>query len=88
MKKLNFLMHNSLFPPETFQNLLVLYCKYQFFDLAHELMIENPKYCDSLLDKEDFLFLKTLVTMQISQDSMVNQGDLAQMSKEALHNYK
>jgi len=66
MKKLNFLMHNSLFPPETFQNLLVLYCKYQFFDLAHELMVENPRYCEQLLDKDDFSFLKTLITMQVS----------------------
>ena len=28
------LLHNSLFPPESFQNLLFLYCKYQFYDLA------------------------------------------------------
>lgn len=34
MKKLNFLLHNSMFPPESFQNLLFLYCKYGFFDLA------------------------------------------------------
>lgn len=38
IKKLNYLLNNSLFPPETFQNLLFLYCKYFFFDLANDLI--------------------------------------------------
>jgi hypothetical protein len=50
IKKLNFLLHNSLFPPETFQNLLFLYCKFYFFDLASELMTENPSFCEKLVE--------------------------------------
>ena len=70
MRKLNFLLHNSLFPPESFQNLLFLYCKHSFFDLANELMIENPKLCETLLDKNDYAFLRTLVTTLIDQGTM------------------
>ena len=57
IKKLNYLLNNSLFPPETFQNLLFLYCKYFFFDLATELIQENPKFCETLLEKDDFDFV-------------------------------
>ena len=57
IKKLNFLLQNSLFPPETFQNLLFLYCKHSFFDLAGDLIQEHPQYCDSLLDKDDLEFV-------------------------------
>lgn len=28
-------------PPETFANLLLLYCKYEYFDLAADLMAEH-----------------------------------------------
>ena len=76
MKKLNFLLHNSLFPPESFQNLLFLYCKYQFYDLAQELMVENPKFCETLLDKNDYDFLRTLVQTQI--EAQQNQSGLYQ----------
>merc|ERR1719242_2382217 len=33
-RKLNFLLHQHPSPPETFANLLLLYCKYSYFDLA------------------------------------------------------
>jgi len=84
MKKLNFLLHNALFPPETFQNLLYLYCKYQFFDLAQDLMGENPKFCDTLLEKDDYNFLKTLVTTQVCQH---DPNAYAQATKDALQSY-
>jgi tetratricopeptide repeat protein 30 len=45
IKKMNHLLRDCLFPPETFQNLLFLYCKYYFFDLAKDLMSEFPQYC-------------------------------------------
>jgi hypothetical protein len=52
-KKLNFLLGSGAFPRETFANLLLLYCAPQhgFFDLAADVMAENPGYCSSLLDK-------------------------------------
>ena len=33
-RKLNYLLSNPPFPPETFGNLLLLHCKYQYYDLA------------------------------------------------------
>jgi len=35
-KKMNFLLSRPPFPPETFGNLLLLYCKYSYYDLAGE----------------------------------------------------
>jgi hypothetical protein len=52
-KKLNFLISSGNFPPETFGNLLLLYCApaHQFYDLAADVMAENPAYCQELLSK-------------------------------------
>lgn len=52
-KKLNFLLSSGTFPPETFANLLLLYCAPQhgFLDLAADVMAENPDYCATLLSK-------------------------------------
>jgi tetratricopeptide repeat protein 30 len=52
-KKLNFLLSSGTFPPETFANLLLLYCAPQhgFLDLAADVMAENPDYCATLLTK-------------------------------------
>jgi len=33
-EKLQFLLQQNPFPPETFGNLLLLYCKYEYYDLA------------------------------------------------------
>uniref|UniRef100_A0AAR2JM64 Tetratricopeptide repeat protein 30 n=1 Tax=Pygocentrus nattereri TaxID=42514 RepID=A0AAR2JM64_PYGNA len=40
-EKLAFLLQQSPFPPVTFGNLLLLYCKYEYFDLAADVMAEN-----------------------------------------------
>ena len=53
-EKLQFLLQQNPFPPETFGNLLLLYCKYEYFDLAADVLAENAhltyKYAlDSLL---------------------------------------
>ena len=42
-RKLNFLLQNPPAPPETFGNLLLLYCKPQhaFYDLAADVMAER-----------------------------------------------
>jgi hypothetical protein len=64
IKKMNYLLRNSVFPPETFHNLLFLYCKYFFFDLANELMNENPKFCEKLLERDDFEYINSLILQQ------------------------
>lgn len=40
-EKLQFLLQQNPFPPETFANLLLLYCRYQFYDLAADVLAEN-----------------------------------------------
>lgn len=40
-RKLNYLLANPPFPPETFGNLLLLHCKYQYYDLAADILAEN-----------------------------------------------
>lgn len=52
-KKLNFLLQSPPFPPETFPNLLLLYCKPQhaFYDLAADVIAESPHYVNRLLSK-------------------------------------
>ena len=40
-RKLNFLLSNPPFPPETFANLLLLYAKHHYYDLAADVLAEN-----------------------------------------------
>jgi|688.fasta_scaffold1643386_1 hypothetical protein len=51
-------------------------------------MVENPKFCEHLLEKDDFCFLKTLVTTQISQFQQLDQNDFIKLNKDAAQNYK
>ncbi|VDK46826.1 unnamed protein product [Cylicostephanus goldi] len=39
--KLQYLLSQNPFPPETFANLLLLYCKYEYYDLAADVLAEN-----------------------------------------------
>lgn len=52
-KKLNFLLQSPPFPPETFANTLLLYCKpaHAFYDLAADMMAESPQHVARLLSK-------------------------------------
>ena len=40
-RKLNYLLSNPPFPPETFGNLLLLHCKYGHYDFAADILAEN-----------------------------------------------
>lgn len=55
-EQLNYLLNNPPFPPPTFTNLLMLYCKYSYHGLAADVLAENPQY-HALLSPEvkDFL---------------------------------
>lgn len=67
-KKLNFLLNNPPFPPETFPNLILLYCKYQHYDLAADVLAENADLTYKCLSAEDFEFLETFILYQSSKD--------------------
>jgi tetratricopeptide repeat protein 30 len=66
-KKLNFLIQNPPFPPETFPNLLLLYCKYAHYDLAADVLAENTDLTYKCLSQEDFEFLETIILQQTSK---------------------
>ena len=53
-KKLNVLLQNPPFPPETFANLMLLYCKpiYSFYDLAADVMAENSHLVQQHLSQD------------------------------------
>jgi len=67
-KKLNFLLSNPPFPPETFPNLILLYCKYEHFDLAADVLAENADLTYKCLTAEDFEFLETFILYQSSKE--------------------
>lgn len=53
-KKLNFLLNNPPFPPETFSNLLLLYIKYSYFDLTADLLAENTDLTFKCLTQDEY----------------------------------
>ena len=67
-KKLNFLLANPPFPPETFPNLILLYCKYQHYDLAADILAENTDLTYKCLSQEDFDFLENFILYQTNKD--------------------
>jgi tetratricopeptide repeat protein 30 len=53
-KKLNFLLQNPPFPTETFINLLLLYCKFGYFDMAADVLAENSDLTYRMPNQEEF----------------------------------
>ncbi|CAI2360637.1 unnamed protein product [Moneuplotes crassus] len=89
IKKMNHLLNECLFPPETFQNLLFLYCKYFFYDLANELIHENPKYCQKLIEKDDLEYISTLILQQRDpKEACINYQKLLNEYRISITNLK
>eukprot|EP00056_Hartaetosiga_gracilis_P003970 m.69940 g.69940 ORF g.69940 m.69940 type:complete len:648 (-) comp11653_c0_seq1:1089-3032(-) len=65
-EKLQFLLQQNPCPPETFGNLLLLYCKYEHFDLAADVMAENEELKFQGLSTYTYNFLDALITQQTS----------------------
>ena len=53
-QKLNFLLENPPFPSETFCNLLLLYAKHEYFDLAADILAENSDLSFKFIKPEDY----------------------------------
>ena len=60
--KLQFLLQQNPFPPETFGNLLLLYCKYEYYDLAADVLAENAHLTYKYLTPYLYDFLEALIT--------------------------
>jgi len=75
-KKFNFLLANPPFPEETFANLLILYCKYNYYDQAADVLANNAALTYKCLKTEDFDYLDSLIMCQASPDEAYNKFDL------------
>jgi tetratricopeptide repeat protein 30 len=74
-KKLNFLLGNPPFPPPTFGNLLLLYCKYQYYDLAADVLAENTHLTFKMLTPELFSYLDALIVVQTAPEEAYRKFD-------------
>lgn len=61
LQKLSFLLSNPPFPPETFGNILLLYCQYGCYDMAADILAENSDLTFTFLTQELFEYLDALI---------------------------
>ncbi|KAI9098104.1 hypothetical protein DFS34DRAFT_619641 [Phlyctochytrium arcticum] len=84
-EKLNFLLQQVPAPPEVFGNLLLLYTKYQYVDLAADLIAENPHLTATTLDSYLYEFIEATLLRQSSPEEAYNKfDDLATKHADAL----
>lgn len=74
-EKLQFLIQQNPFPHETFANLLLLYCKYEYYDLAADVMAENAHFTYKYLTPYLYEFLDALITQQTSPEEAYRKFD-------------
>ncbi len=74
-EKLQFLIQQNHFPPETFANLLLLYCKYEYYDLAADVMAENAHFTYKYLTQYLYEFIDALITQQTSPEDAYRKFD-------------
>jgi len=75
-KKLNHLLQIPPFPPETFHNLLLFYCKYQYYDLAADVLAENSHLSFKYLSQHMYDFLDGCITAQTSAAEAYRKFDI------------
>lgn len=74
-EKLQFLLQQNPCPPETFGNLLLLYSKYEHFDLAADVMAENSNLTYKSLTRYLYDFLDATITRQASPEEAFRRFD-------------
>jgi len=74
-RKLNFLLGQHPSPPETFVNLLLLYCKYNYYDLAADILAENSELTYKNMNQQDYEFLDALILAQSSPEEAYRRFD-------------
>lgn len=74
-RKLNFLLHQHPSPPETFVNLILLYCKHSYFDLAADVLAENSDLTYRNMNTQDYEFLDALILGQSSPEEAYQRFD-------------
>ncbi|KAM4598341.1 intraflagellar transport protein 70A [Polymixia lowei] len=74
-EKLAFLLQQIPFPPVTFGNLLLLYCKYEYFDLAADVLAENAHLTYKFLSPYLYEFLDAMLTCQTAPEEAFRKFD-------------
>ncbi|XP_059927074.1 intraflagellar transport protein 70A isoform X1 [Gadus macrocephalus] len=74
-EKLAFLLQQDPFPPVTFGNLLLLYCKYEYFDLAADVLAENAHLTYRFLSPYLYEFLDAMLTCQTAPEEAFRKFD-------------
>uniref|UniRef100_A0A0N5A5D7 Tetratricopeptide repeat protein 30 n=1 Tax=Parastrongyloides trichosuri TaxID=131310 RepID=A0A0N5A5D7_PARTI len=74
--RLQYLLSQNPFPPETFQNLLLLYCKYEYYDLAADVLAENAHLTYKYLSQYIFDYFDAIITQQTSSNDAFNKFDV------------
>lgn len=75
-RKLNFLLSQPPFPPETLGNLLFLYCKFQYYDLAADILAENRHMMATCLSEELHKFIEATVLLEKSPAEAFRNFDI------------
>ncbi|TMS14677.1 Tetratricopeptide repeat protein 30A [Larimichthys crocea] len=93
-EKLAFLLQQPSFPPVTFGNLLLLYCKHEYFDLAADVLAENAHLTYKFLSPYMYEFLDALLTCQTAPEEAFRKFDemngklteqLRKLAKQVVH---
>ncbi|XP_050301582.1 tetratricopeptide repeat protein 30A isoform X2 [Anthonomus grandis grandis] len=74
-EKLQFLLQQNPFPPETFANLLLLYCQHECYDLAADILAENAHLTYKYLTPYLYEFLDAVITQQTSPSEAYQKFD-------------
>ena len=75
ISKLNELLNSTNPPPETFQNLIHLYCKYRFFDLANEMLVTKPQLASKFIKPDEVDYIKALIQEEKNPEEAIKQYD-------------
>ncbi|XP_065176423.1 intraflagellar transport protein 70A-like [Sycon ciliatum] len=65
-EKLQFLLQQAVCPPETFSNLILLYLKYEYYDLAADVLAENTRETFRLINPTVYRLLEIILVLQSS----------------------
>jgi len=73
--KMKYLLQTPPFPPETFANLLLLYCKHGYYYLAADILVENAHLTFKYLSPDLYDFLQALIEAQTSPEEAFQKFD-------------
>ena len=84
-KKLNFLLQNPPYPPETLANILLLYCKYEYYEIAADILAENADQTFKYINQEDYEYIEALtISAQDPEEAFRRFEDLCNIRIDTL----